>query len=105
MSAEFVEKGCGLSANDLIDKACDPRLSCVIEACAGSGKTWLLISRIFRLLLDGVAPNEILAITFTRKAAQEMRERLESVLKEFAQSDDEKIIKDLIKILKKSLNV
>ena len=83
MCAEFVEKGCGLSANDLIDKACNPRLSCVIEACAGSGKTWLLISRIFRLLLDGVAPNEILAITFTRKAAQEMRERLESVLKEY----------------------
>ena len=74
MCAEFVEKGCGLSANDLIDKACNPRLSCVIEACAGSGKTWLLISRIFRLLLDGVAPNEILAITFTRKAAQEMRD-------------------------------
>ena len=50
--------------------ALDPKHSVVVEACAGSGKTWLLVSRIVRLLLDGVAPGEILAITFTRKAAQ-----------------------------------
>ena len=31
-----------------------------MEACAGSGKTWLLVSRILRLLLDGAAPGEIL---------------------------------------------
>jgi len=56
--------------------ALSPERSVVIEACAGSGKTWLLVSRILRLLLAGAEPGEILAITFTRKAAQEMQARL-----------------------------
>jgi ATP-dependent helicase/nuclease subunit A len=56
--------------------ALDPTRSVVVEACAGSGKTWLLASRIVRLLLAGVAPGEILAITFTRKAAREIEERV-----------------------------
>jgi len=56
--------------------ACDPARSCVVEACAGSGKTWMLVSRMLRALLEGAAPHEILAITFTRAAAGEMRERL-----------------------------
>ena len=47
--------------------ALDPQHSVVVEACAGSGKTWLLVSRIVRLLLDGAQPSQILAITFTRK--------------------------------------
>ncbi|NCN88409.1 MAG: UvrD-helicase domain-containing protein, partial [Gallionella sp.] len=41
--------------------ALDPTRSVVVEACAGSGKTWLLVSRIVRLLLDGVPPSQILA--------------------------------------------
>ena len=69
--------------------ALDPRHSVVVEACAGSGKTWLLVSRIVRLLLDGVKPGEILAITFTRKAAQEMQARLRDWLYELASADDE----------------
>ena len=64
--------------------ACDPARSVVVEACAGSGKTWMLVSRILRALLADAAPQEILAITFTRKAAGEMRARLNDWLTHFA---------------------
>jgi ATP-dependent helicase/nuclease subunit A len=49
--------------------ACDPVRSIAVEACAGAGKTWMLVSRILRALLDGCAPQDILAITFTTKPA------------------------------------
>ncbi len=68
--------------------ALDPSRSVVVEACAGSGKTWLLVSRMIRLLLAGVAPSELLAITFTRKAAQEMTDRLHEWLRLLALEDD-----------------
>src|SRR3989338_5462015 len=66
----------------------DPKRSIVVEACAGSGKTWLLVSRIVRLLLDGAQTSQILAITFTRKAAQEMQARLQLWLRELAMGDE-----------------
>jgi ATP-dependent helicase/nuclease subunit A len=69
--------------------ALNPQQSMVVEACAGSGKTWLLVSRVVRLLLDGVPPGEILAITFTRRAAQEMQARLRDWLYELASKDDD----------------
>lgn len=69
--------------------ACDPQRSVVVEACAGAGKTWMLVSRILRALLEGAEPQEIVAITFTRKAAGEMRERLGQWLEEFARASDE----------------
>jgi len=68
--------------------ACDPHKSVVVSACAGSGKTWLLVARMVRLLLDGTKPQEILALTFTRKAAQEMRDRLYGLLEQFSKIDD-----------------
>ena len=40
--------------------ACDPQRSVVVEACAGAGKTWMLVSRMLRALLDGAEPHEIL---------------------------------------------
>jgi ATP-dependent helicase/nuclease subunit A len=64
--------------------ACDPRRAVCVEACAGAGKTWMLVARIVRALLDGAQPHEILAITFTRKAAGEMRTRLAQWLRDAA---------------------
>jgi ATP-dependent helicase/nuclease subunit A len=69
-------------------RACDPARSVMVSACAGSGKTWLLVARLVRILLAGAKPHEILALTFTRKAAQEMRERLYGLLEQFARSDE-----------------
>ncbi len=56
--------------------ACNPALNATVSASAGSGKTWLLITRIVRLLIDGAEPGNIIALTFTRKAAAEMQIRL-----------------------------
>ncbi|MGV0981637.1 MAG: UvrD-helicase domain-containing protein [Polynucleobacter sp.] len=78
-----------------VDIACDPNRSVIVSACAGSGKTWLLVTRMVRLLLAGAKPQEILALTFTRKAAQEMRDRLYRLLEEFSQSSDEQLIAHL----------
>lgn len=77
-------------------RACDPARSVMVSACAGSGKTWLLVARMVRILLAGAKPHEILALTFTRKAAQEMRERLYGLLEQFATCDDTTLLAALV---------
>ena len=61
-------------------QALDASESFIVQAPAGSGKTELLIQRLLTVLTQADHPSEVLAITFTNKAAGEMRERLHSAL-------------------------
>ncbi len=75
--------------------AADPRRSVFVSANAGSGKTRVLVSRVSRLLLSGVAPAKILCLTFTKAAAAEMQARLFEALGEWSVMGDEALQKDL----------
>ncbi|MBN1378590.1 MAG: UvrD-helicase domain-containing protein [Gammaproteobacteria bacterium] len=76
----------------------EPGLSAAVSASAGTGKTYLLVTRIIRLLLAGARPEGILALTFTRKAAAEMRDRLFDRLSELALVTDTELLQALAAI-------
>ena len=101
MTPAFFHNNQGISAEAFYAIACDPRRSVAVEACAGAGKTWMLVSRMVRALLEpdgggeAAQPHEILAITFTKKAAGEMRERLYEWLEKFAHADEETLEEEL----------
>ena len=72
-----------------------PDRNIAVSASAGTGKTWLLVARVVRLLLSGANPDSILAITFTRKAAAEMQSRLNKFLLDMAVATPEQLDKML----------
>jgi ATP-dependent helicase/nuclease subunit A len=69
-------------------RASDPASSAFVSANAGSGKTHVLVQRVIRLLLNGVPPEKILCITFTKAAAANMAERVFSTLGHWVTLDD-----------------
>lgn len=66
----------------------DPSKSIWVSANAGSGKTHILTQRVLRILLSGVAPENILCLTYTKAAAAEMTLRVSDSLSEWSMLDD-----------------
>ena len=75
-------------ATDAQRRATTPGHSAWVVANAGTGKTKVLTDRVTRLLLDGVKPERILCLTFTKAAAAEMRNRLADQLGRWALADE-----------------
>ncbi len=68
--------------------AADPKANVWVTASAGSGKTRVLVDRLLRLMLDGVLPQRLLCLTFTKAAAAEMANRLHAELAEWTMLGD-----------------
>ena len=73
---------------ELQRRVSNPDISAWVAANAGSGKTHVLVQRVIRLLLTGVAPEKILCITFTKAAAANMAERVFTTLGHWVTLDD-----------------
>lgn len=66
-----------------------------VSANAGSGKTYVLVTRLVALMLSGVAPEKLLCLTYTRSAAAEMQERLFALLSDWTLMPDEKLAAEI----------
>ncbi len=75
--------------------AADPARHVWVAASAGTGKTHVLTDRMLRLMLEGSAPDRILALTFTRAAAAEMQNRIVKRLGEWLGYADERLAAEL----------
>ncbi len=76
-------------------EATSPALDAWVSANAGSGKTTILRNRVIRLLLDGVAPDRVLCLTFTKAAAAEMQARIFAELARWVGLDDATLTREI----------
>ncbi len=82
-------------------RAADPACSAWVSANAGTGKTYVLVMRVLRLLLSGASADSILCLTFTKAAAAEMSNRLTARLGEWAAMSDAALTEALATILER----
>jgi len=94
MSSESSNRDLGTHLQRQVTAA-DPERSVWVSANAGTGKTWVLINRILRLLLAGVEPTRILCLTFTKAAAAEMANRLNERLGKWSVMSGPDLVRDL----------
>ena len=79
-------------------QAADPSQSVWVSANAGTGKTRVLTNRVLRLLIDGAKVTDILAVTYTRAAAAEMRNRINKRLGDWTIISAKSLTEDLQKM-------
>ena len=79
-------------------RAADPQVTAWVAASAGTGKTLVLTNRLLALLLEGVQPSQILALTFTKAAAAEMADRVSKALEKWVTLSDEKLREELFRL-------
>ena len=79
-------------------RAADPQVTAWVAASAGTGKTLVLTNRLLALLLEGVLPSQILALTFTKAAAAEMADRVSKALEKWVTLSDEKLREELFRL-------
>jgi ATP-dependent helicase/nuclease subunit A len=78
--------------------ASDPAASAWVSANAGSGKTYVLVQRVVRLLLAGADPTRILCLTFTKAAAANMQNRVVERLRGWATAPDSALAKEIAEL-------
>ena len=79
----------------MLEEIRDIKSSLWISASAGTGKTKCLIDRILALLIQGVQPNKILCLTYTKSAASEMLERLSIYIEKLTKMTENEVIYEL----------
>lgn len=75
--------------------ASSPEFSVITRANAGTGKTKVLVSRVLRLFLQNIPPSKILCLTYTKPAAGEMINRINSTLKSWLKLSDDELSREI----------
>lgn len=89
----------GIQATHQQQLAADPLKSVWVEASAGTGKTKVLSDRVLRLLLNGVNPQRILCLTYTKAAAVEMNSRISERLSAWSVMSEAELEESLFSLL------